>query len=67
MKFEDLKIGQHLWVMSNNKLLMVAKFDNDGYEVCGDWECGIGKDYCEIIELVNVPNGYEETKMYYGD
>ena len=65
MNFEDLKIGQHLWVLANNELLMVAKFDNDGYEACGDWECGISKDECEIIELVNVPKGYENTKMYY--
>ena len=50
MKFEDVKIGQHLWVLTNNELLMVAKFDNDGYEVCGAWECGISKNDCEIIE-----------------
>jgi len=67
MKFEDLKIGQHLWVLSNDELLMVAKFDEDGYEVCGAWECGIGKNECEIIELINAPKGYEGTKMYYGD
>lgn len=46
---------------------MVAKFDDDGYQVCGDWELGIGKNECEIIELVNVPKGYENAKMYYSD
>ena len=66
MKFEDLKIGQHLWVVAKNKLLMVAKFNEHGYDVCGAWECGIGKKDCEIIELVNVPKGHENTKMYYG-
>lgn len=65
MKFEDLKIGQHLWVLSDNKLLMVAKFDKSGYEVCGAWECGIDKNDCKIIELVDAPKGYEEIKMYY--
>ena len=66
IKFEDLKIGQHLWVLSDGKLLMVAKFDEDRYDVCGAWECGISKDECEIIELVGVPSGYENYKMYYG-
>jgi len=65
MEFKDLKIGQHLWVLSNNKLLMVAKFDENGYEVCGAWECGISHKECKIIELVNVPKGQENTKMYY--
>ncbi len=54
MKFEDVKIGQHLWVSANNELLMVAKFDNDGYEVCGAWECGISKNDCERIYLTPV-------------
>lgn len=66
MKFEDLKIGQHLWVLCSGELLMVAKFDNNRYEVCGPWECGIGKNDCKIVELVNIPNGYKKTKLYYG-
>ena len=65
MKFEDIKIGQHLWVLLDGELLMVAKFDCHGYDVCGGWECGVSKDECEIIELVNVPKGHENTKMYY--
>lgn len=50
-----------------NQLLMVAKFDEYRYEVCGAWECGISKDECQIIQLVEVPKGYEKAKMYYGD
>ena len=66
LKFEDLKIGQHLWVLAYDKrLVMVAKFDNDGYEVCGAWEAGISKMDCKIIELVDVPKGYENTRMLY--
>ena len=65
MNFEDLKIGQHLWVMSNNKLLLVAKFDEHKYQVCGDWEGGIDKKECKIIELIKFPKGYENTKLYY--
>jgi hypothetical protein len=66
MKFEDLKIGQHLWVLSYDELLMVVKFDEDGYEVCGARQGGIGEHECEIIELINVPKGHENTKLYYG-
>jgi len=67
MKFQDIKIGQHLWVISNGELLMVAKFDDDMYDVCGAWEGGISKNECEIIQLVDVPKGYEKTKMYYAN
>ena len=65
MKFRDLEIGQHLWVLNQNELIMVAKFCEEGYEVCGAWECGIGHKECEIIELINKPKGYEKTKYYY--
>lgn len=66
MKFKDLKIGQHVWLISKGKILIGAKFDNYGYEVCGAWECGIDKDDCEIIELIKAPRGHKKTKLYYG-
>jgi len=65
MEFEDLEIGQHLWVLYDNELTMVAKFDNECYEVCGAWEGGINPKRCKIIELVNVPKGHETTTLYY--
>lgn len=65
-RFEDLKIGQHLWILSHEELMVVAKFDDNGYEVCGPWECGIGKDDCQIIQLIEIPKGYEKTSLYYG-
>jgi hypothetical protein len=65
MNFQDLKIGQHLWVLFQNELLMVVKFDNEMYYVCGAWECGINPGDCKIIELVKPPIGYENVKMYY--
>lgn len=65
MKFEDLKIGQHLWVKSNNELLVVAKFDEKQYEVCGAWEAGIDPEDCEIIQLIDVPKGFENLTFYY--
>lgn len=65
LKFEDLEIGQHLWVLAEGKLLMVAKFDDSGYSVCGDWECGIDRNECQIIELVGRPKGFESFDLYY--
>lgn len=67
LQFEDLKIGQHLWALHDNKLIVAAKFDESGYQVCGPWECGIGKNECEIIELIDVPKGHENTSLYYAD
>lgn len=67
LKFEDLKIGQHLWVLFDNQLIVAAKFDESGYQVCGPWECGIGKNECEIIELIDVPKGHKNTSLYYAD
>jgi hypothetical protein len=64
-KFEDLKIGQHLWVLFQDKIVMVAKFEDDGYQVCGNWECGIDARECKIIKLVNVPRKYRNKKLYY--
>ena len=66
MEFKDIKIGQHLWVLSSNELLMVAKFDEGGYEVCGPWEGGIDPSHCQIIGLVEFPVKHKETKLYYG-
>lgn len=67
IKFENLEIGQHLWVKSLGELLIVAKFDTCWYEVCGPWECGISPDDCEIIQLIDKPKGYEDMSFYYGD
>ena len=67
MKFEDLKIGQHLWVLVEGKLLMVAKFDSYGFQVCGAWECGISPNECKIVKLVNVPKSHKKTELYYNE
>ena len=64
IRFEDLKIGQHLWVLSDKTLLMVAKQDNIRYEVCGPWECGINPEHCKILKLVDPPKGFENTELY---
>ena len=64
MTFEELKEGQHLWVKSDNSLIMVMKLNN-WYEVCGAWECGVDPADYEIVELVNVPKGYENFELPY--
>ena len=61
---DDIKEGQHFWAISGDEILVIALFRNN-FEVCGPWECGIGIDDFEIIELIEVPKGYESKKMYY--
>jgi hypothetical protein len=65
ISFEDLKIGQHAWVIADEKLLLVAKFNNDRFDVCGAWECGISPSECKIVKLVNVPKKHKNTPLYY--
>lgn len=63
--FDELGIGQHLWVLIDDQILMVAKFDEYSYEVCGPWEGALHPGDCKIIELVDLPTGHEDTKLYY--
>jgi hypothetical protein len=48
----------------DDHLLVIGKFDN-GYCVCGGWECPVREDEFEIIEIIKVPVGQELTKLYY--
>ena len=66
INIDEIKEGQHFWAISNNKLLIVGYFDN-GFEVCGPWECGISYSEIELIEEINIPKGFESTRMYYGE
>jgi len=63
----DTKKGEHYWATSCGSILVVLKVDDDQYEVCGPWECGIGARDCEIIEEIKPPFGYEHSKLYYYD
>lgn len=65
IKNEDVQIGQHCWAMSAGKLLVVLKVYDESYEVCGAWECGIGADELELIEIIDRPEGHNDTKLYY--
>lgn len=65
IEFEKIKIGQHLWVLMDGKLLVVAKFDDYKYQVCGDWETGIRPYECEIVKFIDLPDGFEGVEMYY--
>ena len=60
----NVKEGQHFWALVDNELLIVGYFD-DSFEVCGPWECGIPSSEIELIEEINVPKGFELTKMLY--
>ena len=65
MTNEEVKIGEHCWALSNDRLLIVLKSAPTFYEVCGAWECGIGADELEIIQVIPRPAAYENTKLYY--
>ena len=60
----EIEIGQHFWALLRGELLVLMK-TRLGYELCGDWECGIDFDEFEIISLIDKPKGHEQTKLYY--
>jgi len=65
LKDKDIDIGSHCWALSKGELLIVLKTGKGRYEVCGAWECGIGVDDIDIIEVINRPTSHKETKLYY--
>ena len=66
IKDEDVKIGEHCWATSDGDLMVVLKAEDGGFQVCGAWGCGIGIDNIELIGIINRPEGYEDTRLYYG-
>lgn len=65
MENKDVKIGQHCWAIMENKLVVVLKDEDEGYEVCGAWECGTSAKSLTLLEIINKPKNYDETKLYY--
>jgi len=63
---EDIKIGEHCWALSLGKLLIAMKSTETRYEVCGAWECGLGSEELEILEVIPRPTGHEAASLYYG-
>ena len=63
-EFNSLPDRQHAWVLLENKLLVVIKEDTYFY-VCGAWEGIIFYKDVELIELINKPEEYKNTKLYY--
>jgi hypothetical protein len=61
----SVTIGQHCWALSLGKLLIVLKTSKTGYECCGPWECGIHSKELKIISIIDRPEGYENTELYY--
>jgi len=63
---KDTKNGKHYWASNNSGMLLIVLKTSEGeYEVCGDWECGIGENAIEIIEEIKEPKGYEKHKLCY--
>lgn len=57
---------KHYWAISENEVLVVCGSDEEGYDVCGAWECGIPKDAIKIIEEIKLPDSLKNLKFYYG-
>ena len=63
-ELNKLPNGQHAWVLLEDQLLVVMKEDKYFY-VCGAWEGEISYKDIELIELINKPKEYKNTKLYY--
>lgn len=64
----QIENGTHFWAIMNGDrdggLTMICKCKN-GYFVCGAWEGKVDEKEFEIIEIVPLPEGYNETQLYY--
>lgn len=61
----ELATGDHFWALLDSKIIMMM-MDKDGdFTVCGPWECPIRESDFEIIQLVDFPDGYDASKLYY--
>lgn len=67
IKNEDVKLGQHCWATIGDRLLIVLKAEDEGYDVCGGWECGVSDKLITLLEIINKPVDHEDTTMYYYD
>jgi len=66
-----MKQGDHFWALVKNAkqpLMVVMALGSsmqDGFEVCGAWECGIGGQDIELVQKIERPSGHESTGLYY--
>lgn len=69
IKASELHTGTHFWAKFTNayggELAMIMKDSFGLYYVCGGWECPVGEEDFEIIELVPFPDGYDASKLNY--
>jgi hypothetical protein len=66
IKNENIKIGDHCWALSNNKLIVVLKTTDSVYALCGYWERSVTVEELNIISIIKKPAGHEKTKLFYG-
>ena len=68
IKIEDIKDGQHFWVkFLNGEIAVAAKIDGSVYG-CGQWEDPyIPIHWFKIIEIINIPKGYEGAKITFSE
>ena len=59
----EVAVGEHFWGIMQGKLAVFLRTE-EGYYVCGEWECSIDRGEFEIIELIWRPaNCFQE--LYY--
>ena len=63
------KANHHYWAKSHygDLVVVLCDLDEEGFEVCGAWEGGIGAKDIELIAEIPRPYGYEENPLMYED
>lgn len=60
----QLLIGTHFWALINNEIAVMLKL-NDGYFICGPWECSINENNFEVLAIISKPPDFTYHKTYY--
>lgn len=64
------KANHHYWAVGKgggNLVVVICDLDEEGFEVCGPWEGGIGAKGINLIAEIPRPTGYENTPLMYED
>jgi hypothetical protein len=64
-KDADVLVGEHCWALMGEDLVVVMKWEDGGYQVCGPWECGCPADTLQILEIIPRPEGQKDRQLCY--
>lgn len=66
MEEPQLKIGDHFWALMDGYLVIIIyEHENEGFYLCGSWECSVKREDFKFIELIKKPAGHENAEFYY--